>query len=360
MKKLSLVLLLVFTACQVEDSDIGVLESLQEQIDLLQDQNSELTQTISDLTTQFATLASSNESVANLAEQALQSAQAAATVAEQAIANSEEAQSLASQAESLAVLAGQTAEEASNIASEAQESAETAQENAVQAQTLSTNFQSITQSRSTQQNYTTASFDLEDVDTFPQDGLMRHTTFNNESRHNFSIQYNNSQDVAWVSDRFGESSNAIYMNGDYCNTRLKSSIGNSGIINDEFSLSFWVARYGDGCETPRILDFYSQYSDDTTRRFGIAWPNGENLYGVTIPNGQWTNIIVTFDESATKIYINGNLVNTSAARSLPLINTFSLGAMNHPAYDAFNGMFDDFAYWNRMLNPKEIEYIATH
>ena len=59
----------------------------------------------------------------------------------------------------------------------------------------------------------------------------------------------------FTTDRFGNQNGAIYFSSASCGTRMDSDIDMSTVIN-EFSISFWINRTANGCQLPRIFDFY--------------------------------------------------------------------------------------------------------
>jgi len=52
------------------------------------------------------------------------------------------------------------------------------------------------------------------------------------------------------------------------------------------------------------------------------------------------------------------LINWTSVNGLPILaRNLTIGRMNHPAYDAFNGNLDDIGVWNRGLTAEEIKFL---
>jgi hypothetical protein len=89
--------------------------------------------------------------------------------------------------------------------------------------------------------------------------------------------------------------------------------------------------------------------------------------------GQWYNIIVTFNNTNSCIYLNGTLVATNnsmldyfdfgqtASGNSNNINLFGCrNSVSNGNTQFFNGIIDDFRLYNRVLTQAEITYLATH
>ena len=196
----------------------------------------------------------------------------------------------------------------------------------------------------------------------PTDGLVAYYPFNgnaNDESGNGNDGVNTG--AVLTIDRHGNSDSAFYFSGSSCSTRIDANVDMSSVLSS-MSVSMWVNRNGNGCYNPRLFDFYD--GGDNSNDWGEAWLNGENLFDISgySDNDKWYNItiIVNPSENSRKYFINGNLVkNITFPKTLPLAGDFSIGRMNHPAYDAFNGIIDDFGIWNRALTEQEIQNLYT-
>ena len=163
----------------------------------------------------------------------------------------------------------------------------------------------------------------------------------------------------FTTDRFGNQNGAIYFSGASCGTRMDSYINMSTVIN-EFSISFWINRTANGCQLPRIFDFYD--GGNNSNDWGTAWQNGNNKYqgyDEVSNNNNWYHIVHNFNSNGTLTsFVDGVEVDSrNSGKTLPLSGDFALGRMNHPAYDAFNGKLDDVKMYNYALSQSEINVL---
>ena len=163
----------------------------------------------------------------------------------------------------------------------------------------------------------------------------------------------------FTTDRFGNQNGAIYFSGASCGTRMDSDIDMSTVIN-EFSISFWINRTANGCQLPRIFDFYD--GGNNSNDWGTAWQNGNNKYqgyDEVSNNNNWYHIVHNFNSNGTLTsFVDGVEVDSrNSGKTLPLSGDFALGRMNHPAYDAFNGKLDDVKMYNYALSQSEINVL---
>ncbi|MDP1728349.1 MAG: LamG-like jellyroll fold domain-containing protein [Bacteroidota bacterium] len=74
---------------------------------------------------------------------------------------------------------------------------------------------------------------------------------------------------------------------------------------------------------------------------------------------QWINIIGTFDSLNVKLYINGNLIDSTTKTNWNTAGTeFVIGGRIGPPSITFDGKIDDIAVWNRVLTSSEIRKVA--
>ena len=163
----------------------------------------------------------------------------------------------------------------------------------------------------------------------------------------------------FTTDRFGNQNGAVYFSGASCGTRMDSDIDMSTVIN-EFSISFWINRTANGCQLPRIFDFYD--GGNNSNDWGTAWQNGNNKYqgyDEVSNNNNWYHIVHNFNSNGTLTsFVDGVEVDSrNSGKTLPLSGDFALGRMNHPAYDAFNGKLDDVKMYNYALSQSEINVL---
>ena len=207
----------------------------------------------------------------------------------------------------------------------------------------------------------------------PTNGLVAYYPFNGNA-NDASGNGNNGvvNGATLTGDRNGDTNSAYFFSSSGCSTSINANINTSSIQNG-LTISFWVFRSGNGCLSPRIMEFYPGNSGASICVFAIE--NGAQFPGVThnLQNNSvvgmncnrtidniWSHIVYTNNGSTANIYQNGILVSTQTCSSNPIISgNVAFGRMNHPSYDAFNGKLDDIAIYNRALSPQEITQLYT-
>lgn len=137
------------------------------------------------------------------------------------------------------------------------------------------------------------------------------------------------------------------------------------------SISVWVKPesipttgaiwgFGDlGVSTARIR----LHVESATNKFHIYSNTGTaySLYGnTTISVGNWYHVVVTQDASNYKMYVNGvlqTLTGTNGGAWFNDVTTPDVWVIGHRPYavDSFwDGLIDEFSYWNKTLNSTEI------
>jgi hypothetical protein len=174
-------------------------------------------------------------------------------------------------------------------------------------------------------------------------------------------------------DRFNTANSAYYFSSVGSTPRIETTL-NTTSITSGLTISIWVLKMGDGTSAPRILDFASSPIDNPghvqvgfgfQNLWGVIHNNTPTSYFVTnspvFPIGplQWTHIVYTIDVTTAKFYQDGILLGSyPTVGGSPILAPFlTIGRMNHPAYDAFNGKLDDIGVWNRVLSLEEVKYL---
>jgi len=172
----------------------------------------------------------------------------------------------------------------------------------------------------------------------------------------------------------GGGGDAYYFSSAACGTYVQTNVNVSTInTNGAMSLSFWIERVGNGCLSPRVMEFGS--CTTCPGQILITWVNGTNtivlrhyltatnfvIYSFANTNSNnWYHIVYTNDGTTAKFYLNGVLVNTMPSPNpVQLSGDAAFGRMNHPAYDSFNGNLDDIGLWNRALSDCEVNCLYT-
>lgn len=172
-----------------------------------------------------------------------------------------------------------------------------------------------------------------------------------------------------TSDRNGNANAAYYFSSTGCATRIDAQI-NTTSIQTGLTIAIWISKTGEGCISPRILEFRVANDGPGEAQWGWPFPNASNKiymgsttstgfkcsYGVPIvPNNFWTHLVYTNDGINGRFYQDGILKGTVASAGNPILSgNVAFGRMNHPSNDAFNGRIDDIGIWNRALTQREI------
>jgi len=173
---------------------------------------------------------------------------------------------------------------------------------------------------------------------------------------------------AWVSGKYGS---ALSFDGvdDYVALTEQPPLTNG------FTFSAWVKKNGDSPATQEIFNNH--------RFFLRTMPEGENANnpfeafvnlangtvepransGVASTIGQWFFVAATWDKTTLSIYVNGELKGTST-RSGELSSTIveaRIGRGEQTNVDAnpFNGVIDEVAFFDIVLEAEDIEAIMT-
>lgn len=219
-----------------------------------------------------------------------------------------------------------------------------------------------------QQVFTT----LKNFNSILKDGLVAYYPFNGNA-NDLSGNSNNGtvNGAVLVDNRFGISNSAFYFSSQNCSPRIEAIV-NTTSISQALTISIWVKQAGNGCSSPRILDFASSPINGAGQlQWSFSYQNFWSLLHLksnvteikssNFPTGPfaWTHLVYTNDGIICKFYQDGKLVgSTPNGVGKPILaRNLTIGRMNHPAYDAFNGNLDDIGVWNRELTSEEIKFL---
>lgn len=231
--------------------------------------------------------------------------------------------------------------------------------------------------------------DTVDCDCYDlKDGLVAWYNFNggnlnDSSGKNNHIVYNN---ASKTTDRFGKPNNAYLFNGTSSYMRVANSAsinptsaitltavvklndfyrgechGNQilGKINfTEYSNGYYALRISDQvCNVPVNMDrekFSGAYGDNQN---GGPHALTDTTFAKT---GQWYNIVYTYENGHSKIYINGELKGARdfASPFTPNAADVYIGKNDNSQYPyLFNGVIDDIRIYNRALCYGEVKQL---
>ena len=97
---------------------------------------------------------------------------------------------------------------------------------------------------------------------------------------------------------------------------------------------------------------------------GLSWTLSPDA-GESVWNGQWHNVVGTYDGSTVRLYVDGRQVGsgtpdtTPIAYGLPTSNEFAIGNYPWCPESGFSGSIDEVKLFNRALGPQEIGLAYT-
>jgi hypothetical protein len=205
-----------------------------------------------------------------------------------------------------------------------------------------------------------------------KEGLLAYYPFNGNA-NDISGNSNNGTvyEAALTNNRFGNSKNAYYFSSQNCSPRIEASV-NTISITKALTISIWVKQVGNGCISPRILDFASSpidgpgqlqwtfgYQNSWAVSHAFADTSGVNSNLYSTGPFVWTHLVYSNDGTTCKFYQDGKLLGTKLfGTGKPILaRNLTIGRMNHPAFDAFDGNLDDLGIWNRALTAEEIKFL---
>ncbi|GAA5497575.1 hypothetical protein Rhal01_03771 [Rubritalea halochordaticola] len=129
-----------------------------------------------------------------------------------------------------------------------------------------------------------------------------------------------------------------------------------------FTVAMWAKSGADGQGV--YSGVFSNRTPNTGGTFQIDMGNGFQYRGSqtssfgAAPLDQWVHLAVVSDGTDTILYYNGEIAKVLSGVNDDLFNALVLGA-NRNEGDFFQGEIDDFYYFDRALNPSEIQYIKS-
>jgi hypothetical protein len=140
-------------------------------------------------------------------------------------------------------------------------------------------------------------------------------------------------------------------------------------IDGEISVAIWIYMDG-GTMNPRAIEFGNGSSG---YRIGpVGSTNNDRIINMVYANStvtctasslEWHHLVMTVDSNGTqKSFLDGSLIQTNVITG-SLDNTYSnemnVGRKPTSGFDAWGGLLDDIAIYNRALTPQEIQNLYT-
>ena len=205
-------------------------------------------------------------------------------------------------------------------------------------------------------------------------GLVSYWSFDensNEVKDNIGTNTGVASGITYNSE--GKKNGAYEFNGTTSKVLFKDS---SSLKSGIFSLSLWF-KSNSGAEQTLFWDETNR-TVAATEGFMTTLKNGQiNFYlGIGgsketilpasngLNDNTWHNLILTYDGSIMKVYVDGQLSGTkSSIGKIAFANEnkiqVGMGYINSAAWGPFNGSMDEIKYWNRALNSKEITEVYS-
>lgn len=86
--------------------------------------------------------------------------------------------------------------------------------------------------------------------------------------------------------------------------------------------------------------------------------NINNFSPEVLTNNQWHHIVTSFDGTAHKVYVNGDLKATKAVANRPILINI-MGRNRSSASEWYKGVLDDVMVWDRALSDAEVYQLYT-
>ncbi len=210
------------------------------------------------------------------------------------------------------------------------------------------------------------------------DGLVAHWELDEGSGTSIRDATGNGSDgevvgpVVWTEGHFG---GAFNFTGDgiisyvgFASPSNKIPIGNS-----PYTLSAWMKSDGAG-GVQGIIGWGNYGNDNQVTAFRLdsgvcSGFNGLDIYWwgddlvscadpINIYDGNWHNVLTTYDGSTKKLYVDGGLIGQmtplNAVHDVPDTSHFAIGLTATAFNEYFNGSLDDVRVYDRALSPEEI------
>ena len=186
--------------------------------------------------------------------------------------------------------------------------------------------------------------------------------------------------ITLTSDRFGNSNNAYYFNGNTSGFIDILDHNDLSFTNNQFTFAFWM--FPDLDVSAAFRTIISKYSSSNGREYMFLLPKDEASILVefsSFVNGNdcpvysentastihyiydWSQYIMTGDENVLNTYVNGTLVSTINRNYNCNLENTSNNLWIGKSYQTqkMKGSLDDIGIWNRALTSQEISFLYS-
>jgi hypothetical protein len=198
--------------------------------------------------------------------------------------------------------------------------------------------------------------------TIPTNGLVGYWPFTGNA-NDVSGNGNNGtvNGATLTSDRFGNLNSAFSFDG--INDIITAPAINLPSGNNPRSINLWFKVNNIPAPgTAFLLLNYGVLSSNQACGLAVmnngvnfvSWLTQNDLIGLSIISvNQWYNLTATYDGSTSKLFLNGNLINSASQVKNTILASLSIG---FNGVDQFtNGIIDEIGIWNRALNQTEVQ-----
>ena len=191
--------------------------------------------------------------------------------------------------------------------------------------------------------------------------------FNDYSGHNINGTGTN---TSWTSDRFNNSNSALVFDG----SAYVSLNNPQNLLADlsKFTISAWIKTTANSYQGRIVTLHYGSSGGSSisimerSGKFDF-YLRGENSYystGVSINNNQWHLVVLSYDGSTYKAFVDGSLVYSVASANYSTLGSYNrnIGTFDGSSTYNFNGNIDEVQIYNISLTADEITslYNATN
>lgn len=178
--------------------------------------------------------------------------------------------------------------------------------------------------------------------------------YDRSSSANHGYVYNSATST---SKTIGKSGQGIRFDG--VNDFVLQSLSSLGTLTSG-TVSVWVYRNRTGVYEIIVEDTVSNISFEGDSPFSMWTANSCQTDFATIPTGQWSHLVGTWNGTTNRTYLNGVQSNATACGSPPsALSRFSIGGRFNGSITSenFSGKMDELRIYNRALTASEVKQL---
>jgi hypothetical protein len=178
--------------------------------------------------------------------------------------------------------------------------------------------------------------------------------YDRSSSANHGYVYNSSTST---SKTIGKSGQGIRFDG--VNDFVLQNISSLGTLTSG-TVSVWVYRNRTGVYEIMLEDTVSNISFEGDSPFSMWTANSCQTDFATIPTGQWSHLVGTWDGTTNRTYLNGVQSSANACATPPsALSRFSIGGRFNGSVTSenFSGKMDELRIYNRALTATEVKQL---